>query len=305
MKKIVLLLALLGSIAAATGAVIGLAAPKLLDQRKYKGSGRMAERTIDAPAFDAIEASRAVEVRIADTPGEMIRIEADDNLIDFVVVECRRKRLKVSIDDAVTQFSNARVTVTVPRNGELKECHASSAARILCEKPVESDEIELDASSAAKIEMAVKARKCEVEASSAANVRALLDVESCEAKASSAAKIDIGGRAGNCEMEASSAANIRANLDMEACEAKASSSAKIRLEGKTCSCKADLSSAARLDAAECVAARCHVATSSGSLAEVCCTDRLEVRASSGSSVRYRGDCTAQIEKSSGASVRKE
>lgn len=267
MKKIVLLLALLGSIAAATGSIIGLAAPEILREWSgERGSGRMTERTIEAPVFNAIEASSAVHVVIADEPGETIRIEADDNLIDYVSVRTEKKVLHVGIDRKA-RLNNVHVTVTVPRNGALKGCSASSAATISCNEPLETARIELEASSAARIDIAVKADTCEAETSSAATITARLDVNHCEAEASSASTICLSGRAASCE--------------------------------------AELNSAATLEASELVVGRYRIDTSSAAKACINCTEQLDARASSGSTICYQGGCSAQIGTSSGASIWKE
>ena len=64
-----------------------IAAPSVFFGKGLKGSGNIVTRTIEAPAFDRIDAARAVKVVITDKTSGKITIAADDNVMDYVVVE--------------------------------------------------------------------------------------------------------------------------------------------------------------------------------------------------------------------------
>lgn len=243
MKKILLIAVLLGAMLSVTVYFVCIAAPSVLFGKGLKGSGNIVTRTIEAPAFDRIDAARAVKVVITDKTSGKITIAADDNVMDYVVVEANGGRLTATIDKSINNLSNADVTVTVPANGSIRA---------------------LDASSAAKIDVSVKAQSCAVAASSASKINASVEAVSCSVEASSASKIT--------------------------------------LKGSAAKCTADLSSASKLSAGEFVVAECSVNTSSAAKAVVNCTERLHADASSGSSIRYSGDCQTSINKSSGGSV---
>ena len=254
MKKILLIAVLLGAMLSVTVYFVCIAAPSVLFGKGLKGSGNIVTRTIEAPAFDRIDAARAVKVVIA----------ADDNVMDYVVVEANGGRLTATIDKSINNLSNADVTVTVPANGSIRALDASSAAKISGDVVLNADKFAMDASSAAKIDVSVKAQSCAVAASSASKINASVEAVSCSVEASSASKIT--------------------------------------LKGSAAKCTADLSSAAKLSAGDFVAAECSVNTSSAAKAVVNCTERLHADASSGSSIRYSGDCQTSINKSSGGSV---
>lgn len=243
MKRILLIAVLLGTMITATTYFVCIAAPSVLFGKGIKGSGNIVTRTIDAPDFDRVDAARAVKVVITGKATGKITIEADDNIMEYVVVEAKGGRLTATIDKSVNNVSNADVTVTVPANGRIRA---------------------LDASSAARIDAAVKSTSCTVAASSASNIDAAIETGSCTVGASSASKITLKGSADKCSI--------------------------------------DMSSAAKLSAAEFTVADCSVDTSSAAKATVNCTDKLRAEASSGSSIRYTGDCQTSISKSSGGSV---
>ena len=152
MKRILLIAVLLGTMITATTYFVCIAAPSVL----------FVTRTIDAPDFDRVDAARAVKVVITGKATGKITIEADDNIMEYVVVEAKGGRLTATIDKSVNNVSNADVTVTVPANGRIRALDASSAARITSDVTLTADKFSIDASSAARIDAAVKSTSCTV-----------------------------------------------------------------------------------------------------------------------------------------------
>lgn len=285
MKRTVLIIALLCAMFTATAYVICIATPAPLFGIKVKGSGELITRTIDAPAFTGIKASRAVKVVITDRVSDKITIEADDNIMQYVVVEAREGILRATIDNELKSISRLNVTVTVPANGSIRSLDASSAAQITGEVQLSTlGEFLVDASSAAKVKADIKADACDLEASSAAKIEATVQ-----------------GR--ECDVEASSAAKIEADLQLTKCNVELSSAAKATLKGAAEACEVEVSSASKLDAAEFTATNCNVDVSSAGSVSINCTGMLHAEATSGGSIDYTGDPTTRIKQSSGGRVR--
>ena len=120
MKRILLIAVLLGTMITATTYFVCIAAPSVLFGKGIKGSGNIVTRTIDAPDFDRVDAARAVKVVITGKATDKITIQADDNIMEYVVVEAKGGRLTATIDKSVNNVSNADVTVTVPANGRIR-----------------------------------------------------------------------------------------------------------------------------------------------------------------------------------------
>lgn len=266
MKRILLIAVILCAMFSISAYVVCIAAPGVLFGERVKGSGVIITRTMEAPAFEKIDASRAVKVVISES-ADKITVAADDNLMEYVVVKAKGNTLTVTMDKKANNISNSDITVTVPANGQITTLDASSAAQIRSEAVLNADKFSADASSASKIDVAVNATTCSLSASSAAKINADITTTSCTVEASSAAKID--------------------------------------LEGSAQECRIDLSSASKLSADDFAVVVCTVDTSSGAKARVNCTGRLRASASSGSSIRYSGDCATNIQKSSGGSVSRD
>lgn len=228
-----------------------------------RGSEHIVTRTKEAPAFHAIHASRAVEVIIGGT--DEIVIKANDNVIDYVVVEPENGTLRISIADRVN-IRNMDVTVRIPNNGEIRAIEASSAAEIRTESALKASDMNIRLSSAASLDIALKAERCTILLSSGTDLKAAADL-------------------GQCNIGLASGSEARFSGKVEAMVAKVSSGAELNAFGM-------------------VARMCEVDVASGAEAEVNCSEKLTARASSGGSVKYKGDCQVARKVSSGGEVKK-
>lgn len=281
-KSLILLIALA---AACTLAVHNTCQAAWPFGKRIKGSERIVTKNLDAPDFDALSAARGVRV-VLSSEARGMRIDANDNLIDWVVAEVNDGTLEVTIDKAITSVSDVNVTVTLPApKGKIRSLEATSSARIESDATLKADRARIEASSAAEIKTSLRADGCAVAASSAAEVEIELTTQSCSFAASSAAK-------------------IRATVETSDCSVTASSAAKIIVKGETGNLSAKASSAADIAASELAADNASAEASSGAGIDVNCRKALNARASSGADIRYRGDCSVESEKSSGGSVRR-
>ncbi len=287
MKKFLLITIPLVMLVAACALCSICFASSLSGKETIKGSNHIVTKEIPVPEFDAISVSRAIHVILTEQ-GDQIRIDANDNLMERVVVQAEARKLRITIDPEIKHVRNMKVTVTVPvGNRTLRLLKASSAAEIQGkEVEIKTSELQVKASSAAEIQTSVNARSCDIDASSAATVKATV-------------------KAATCDIDASSAATVRAEVEAQSCTADTSSAADIVLKGGTAQFEGCSSSAGKINAAELITTHADVRASSGSDITVTCSEELRARASSGASVRYGGDCRVEATKSSGGSIRKK
>lgn len=209
MKKFLWIITTLAVVAAACLVSLVCFAKPLLGKHIIKASGNIITKEIPIPEFNAINTSRAVKVVLTEQ-GDKIRIEADDNLMAWVIVEPEEGELRVTVDRQIKSINNAHVTVTIPVQGRtFRALRASSAAEI------RGKEVEL------------KGADLLVKASSAANVRADIKSKSCTAEASSAAEITLNGLTEYFESGSSSAGEVDASeLTAQRADVTASSGSK-------------------------------------------------------------------------------
>lgn len=232
--------------------------------KSLKGSGKLETVTRSVTEYNSVSAARGINV-LLDPSAREIKVTADDNVIGYVVTEVRDRTLTVTISNEINSLSNCTVKVTVPDNGSLTGLSASSSAEIKHTGTLQCRDMELSASSAADIKLAIKCRNCTAKASSGADIDLKAEVTEVNIKASSGADVEMEGKADTCAVSASSGASC----DME-----------------------DL-----------VVGNCTVSASSGASAKVNCTGTLNASASSGASVKYRGKCTVISKASSGGRVK--
>ena len=259
-------------------------------QQRFRGSGRIITEKRTVPAdYRGIITSRAIKVTLEDRLDPTAIIRADDNVMPHIKIEDRNGVLEIKIDDSIKTINNVTAEVSLPKSEAISLLEAASASHINVNYTIKSSSLEIDAASAAEINISkADVGSCDVEVSSAANIRGSIIATSCE-------------------IEASSAANARLQILAGKCEADASSAAKIILSGEAGTLSADASSAADINAVNLKILNNGIAnSSSGADIKIQAGKSLSANASSGGTVHYKSenDLNIHIKKSSGGSVRK-
>lgn len=256
---------------------------------RITGSGNIITRRVNIADFSRIETSRAVHLVVEKRSGREAIIEADDNIMPYVIVEVDGGCLTVSIDNEIKSLNNVTVKVTVPSDGNISAISASSASRVTVETEIKSPKLMLDASSAANINITKS------------------DVGTCSIDASSAANVEGAIKADNCVIDMSSASDVNVALLAVKCDVTATSAASATLSGEAGDIEITVSSAAKVDAMDLNARNADVSASSGGSIKITCMKSIDASASSGGSVKYaaKGDLDSELKHtSSGGSVRK-
>lgn len=256
---------------------------------RITGSGNIITRRVSIADFSRIETSRAVHLVVEKRSGREAIIEADDNIMPYVIVEVDGGCLNVGIDDDIKSLNNVTVKVTVPSDGNISAISASSASRVTVETEIKSPKLMLDASSAANINITKS------------------DVGTCSIDASSAANVEGAIKADNCVIDMSSASDVNVALLAVKCDVTATSAASATLSGEAGDIDLSASSAAKVDAMDLNARNADVSASSGGSIKITCMKSIDASASSGGSVKYaaKGDLDPELRHtSSGGSVKK-
>ena len=157
------------------------------------GSGNIISSKRVTGDFTGISASNAIDVEVRVGAPQEVLVEADDNIVKYIVTTVSGDILKITMEDN-TSISNShmKVYVTAP---SIKSLKASSSADIVVKGGLKSD------------------GKLTFHASSSGSISATLDAPEVEAEASSSAEIEITGKTKKYTADVSSSANIKsANL---------------------------------------------------------------------------------------------
>lgn len=256
---------------------------------RITGSGNIITRRVSIADFSRIETSRAVHLVVEKRSGREAIIEADDNIMPYVIVEVDGGCLNVGIDDDIKSLNNVTVKVTVPSDGNISAISASSASKVTVQAEIKTPKLMLDASSAANINITKS------------------DVGTCSIDASSAANVEGAIKADNCVIDMSSASDVNVALLAVKCDVTATSAASATLSGEAGDIEITVSSAAKVDAMDLNARNADVSASSGGSIKITCMKSIDASASSGGSVKYaaKGDLDSELKHtSSGGSVKK-
>ena len=191
------------------------------------GNVQTEERPV-TEAFYEVRGSAGLDVYLTEGDSEKIVVEADENLLDIIETEIKDGKLIIRTDKNIGRSKSKKVHVTYTR---LSTIEASSGADVFSNSPVNADEITLDASSGADLEVEVHAQKVYAESSSGADLKVSGTTKMLTAKASSGSDIKAGNLVTeDCDAKASSGADIVVHVTGQL-DGKASSGGDIKYYG--------------------------------------------------------------------------
>ena len=207
---------------------------------RVNGSGKVVTEEREAGYFNAIRVSTGIDVYLTQGNKESIKVEADDNLHEYIKTEIDGNTLKVYSKANIRSAEAKKVHVTIK---DVVELSASSAGDLIGETLIKSDELSLSVSSAGdiKINVEVNKLKCKISSSGDINIEGVAD--ELEADLSSAGDLkayDLKTRI--ADVSTSSAGDARITVTEEL-RARASSAGDIYYQGNPKQVNAHSSSA--------------------------------------------------------------
>jgi len=179
-------------------------------------------------SFDGVKASSGVDVYLKQGDNESVTVEADENLHDYILTEVKGGVLHVYTEVSIRDAEKERVYVTI-KNINLVE--TSSAADIVGESPIKSDELRLSASSAGDIHLEVYTRELDINISSSGDMTLTGETDEMDASLSSAGDLNAYDlKAKEAEINVSSAGDADIYVT-DKITAKASSAGDVNYKG--------------------------------------------------------------------------
>ena len=194
-----------------------------------RGNGEIAEDQREvSEEFTVVSAQEGLDVYVTQADNFEIVVEADENIIELIGTDIRDGRLKVHTYENIGRATK-KVYVSMPTVTGL---HTSSGADLITKSTIETDKIDLSASSGSDLQVMLDADEVDADTSSGADIKLSGTANLLYAEASSGS--DIKARefvAKQCVADASSGADIRINVS-EKLTAEASSGANISYTGE-------------------------------------------------------------------------
>lgn len=193
-----------------------------------KGNGEVVEETRKVTEdFTVISASEGLDVFVTQDQDFKISVEADENIIDLIGTDIKDGKLRVHAIENIGRATK-KIYISLPNITALR---SSSGADLIVQNVIESEKIELDASSGSDLHVELVASEVSADASSGADIKVSGKTDILYADASSGA--DIRARellTKKCNADASSGSDISVNVS-ESLVADASSGADISYTG--------------------------------------------------------------------------
>ncbi|MEK6155511.1 head GIN domain-containing protein [Flavobacteriaceae bacterium 3-367] len=193
-----------------------------------KGNGVVAQETREVTEeFTVVSASEGLDVYVTQAKEFSIEVEADENVIDLIGTDIKNGKLRIHAIENIGRATK-NIYVSLP---EVTALESSSGADLIVKNMIETEKINLDASSGSDLEVTLSADIVNADASSGADIKLSGQTNIFMADASSGS--DIKARellAKECDANASSGADITVNVS-KSLTADASSGADISYTG--------------------------------------------------------------------------
>ena len=196
--------------------------------RTVEGHGNVVTKERKTDDFTGIKVSSGIDVYLKQGNNESISVEADQNLHEYILTEVRGGVLNVYSEYNIRHAERMRVYVTMK---EINSVKTTSAGDVIGETPINTDRLELSASSAGDIKLEVHAKKIDIDISSSGDISVTGETDVLRADLSSAGDLnayDLRSREADVSVSSAGDADVYAS---ERITARASSAGDINYKG--------------------------------------------------------------------------
>ncbi len=193
-----------------------------------KGNGNVVTETRPITQdFTKISAAEGLQVYVTQADEFMIKVEADDNIIDLIRTDIEAGKLRIHAEKNIGRATK-KIMVFLP---EISALTASSGAQLKSENALKTNDLMVDGSSGANLSLELTAQELEIDASSGAHLEIEGEADNAVIDVSSGGQIDAKNLVTNtCMADASSGGNMQIFVN-KSLEAEASSGGHISYTG--------------------------------------------------------------------------
>lgn len=219
------------SLRSLTIAIIILGVTSCINGQYWKtvtGHGNVVTKERKTDSFTGVKVSSGIDVYLKQGNNESVSVEADENLHEYILTEVRNGILNVYSEYNIRDAEKKRVYVTMK---EVESVKTSSAGDVYGESTINSDNLELSASSAGNIKLDINSKKVEVDISSSGDITLTGETDMLRADLSSAGDLkayELKSR--EADISVSSAGDADVNVS-ERLTARASSAGDVNYKG--------------------------------------------------------------------------
>lgn len=197
-----------------------LSSCRLLGGERISGNGRIVTQQRNVSRFDGVDIGGAMEVRLRQDATPSVRVEADENLQEYIDIHVEGGTLVVVPERGFNLRPSNKIIVYVS-SPDLKDVEVSGASRLIGETPISGNRLQVHVSGASEVNMDVKLSELETDISGASAVQFRGSASTVSTQASGASKVrcrDLATDETTVELSGASTAEVAANkqLNIEA-----------------------------------------------------------------------------------------
>jgi Putative auto-transporter adhesin, head GIN domain len=196
--------------------------------KTVEGHGKVVSEERKTGSFTGLKVSSGIDVYLKQGEKESVTVEADENLHEYILTEVRGGVLNVYTEYNIRSADRKRVYVTM---NEINSVKTTSAGDVYGESPINTDRLDLSASSAGDIKLEVKTKNIDIDISSSGDISLTGETDMLRADLSSAGNLnayDLKSR--EADVSVSSAGDADINVS-ERLTARASSAGDVNYKG--------------------------------------------------------------------------
>jgi hypothetical protein len=177
--------------------------------RRVRGSGNIITENRTATGFNSIDVSGAIDVYIKQDSTTSVKVEADDNILEYIEVHTNGSTLEIYTEGSIRLRPSHKIKVYLS-NPEYKDLQASGASSVHSENEITSaNALHIGLSGASEGRLEVNAPKVSVNLTGASNANIKGKTKDFEGGASGASEIrGFDLLTENADVDASGASNI-------------------------------------------------------------------------------------------------
>jgi hypothetical protein len=209
-----------------------------------RGNGILQTEERTVRSFNAIDVSGGFEVVITQSDVESLVIEADENLMRFIITEVHGRELKIYTEGSISANAGLRAIISLK---DLNSIDISGAVDLTATNTISGKDLLIDGSGASDIDLSLQYEKIDLDLSGASKVRLEGNAEKMFIEGSGASKIyaaELKTSTTKLDVSGASYAEIWAT---ESLTLEASGASNIRYKGEPANIRTNTSGASNIN----------------------------------------------------------
>ncbi|MBU1012316.1 MAG: DUF2807 domain-containing protein [Bacteroidetes bacterium] len=198
-------------------------------EKYIRGNGNVEKETRNISSFSAIDVSSAFEIYLTQGNSESLVIEADENIMEYIITEVRGGTLKIYVKSNIRNVKTMKAYISFKM---IDKIELSGACNIRGEGTYKFNDLEIGVSGASEINMNFTADKVYLDLSGASDIEFTGSADKLTVDVSGATKLYAQDfEVKECSIDASGASTIKV-FATEELSVDASGASTVRYKGK-------------------------------------------------------------------------